>query len=74
MNSDEWYELTKYSDLGPDPYIAVYCPDSDEEQRGSNYRKETSDLPKHKGLDWLLYIILVLMLIGGILIRVFITK
>lgn len=73
MNSQEWWEITRYTDLGPDPYIAVYCPDTDDEQSSDKQRSVTNNQPIHNTPDWvsiILCIVFVLVLIGGIIINV----
>ena len=74
MNSHEWEDITRHTDLGPDPYIAVYCPDTDDEQPSSDkQRSVTKNQPIHDTPDWVsitLCIVFVLALIGGILIKV----
>lgn len=68
MNSQEWWQLTEFTSLGPDD-IFVYCPDTDDEPSSSRQLSEISNKPKRKEHDWILYVILTVAFIGGILIR-----
>lgn len=71
MTDEDYWDIVKYSDLGPDPYIPpmAFGDNADDDCKTEKQHETYVPRKKHKDHDWIIYVVIVLSFALGLLIR-----